>query len=365
MALEKIQDRINYTVTEYEGFGGGTAEADTTVNFEVVEDPKQLFNLLTDPTVRKKYHQKLTVFLIGYEEKKEALDKVLGQIQDSFLEVQAGGTSELLQEVEGEELDFDVATEGLDSALDTAQSAVEKLLGIKKEMGNLISIVAAYPDTKKGRKKMEKALLQAQEEVEKLSKSLSEVERGLKESSDKCARLQVQLDAKTKDCAELRKSADRVKLLEVGNEKLKGDLSKSEKALKETQDELSRVKTELKSRPVTQPVVSETSAADKNKMAELESALEEERLRSQQLQAEMDALVQTHGEEIEALKAEHEAESKEVRGRFEDQLKSLMEEDMFGEQVELEEARDSTVEVSDRFQIPNILALLVPYGGTS
>lgn len=332
LALEKIQGRIDYTIAEYEGLSGSKVsgeETDTSVNLEVIEDPKQLFNLLTDPTVRSKYHQRLTVFLIGYEEKKEALEGILGQLQDFFVETQAGGTAELLREVAGEELDLEEATKGLDRALSKAQNAVQKLVGIKKEMNHLVSIVATYPGTNKGRKKMEKALLKAQEEVETLSRNLDEVQASLKQSSDKCSQLQVQLDVKTKDCADLHNTANQVKLLQVGNEKLKSDLAKAEMALRESQEELSKARMQLKAQPVLQP------ETDKSKAAEFESKLEEERVNYQKLQAEMEALVQTHRNEMEAMKAEHETESNEVRGRFEDQLKSLMEEDMFGEDGDL------------------------------
>lgn len=333
MALEKVQKRIHYTIHEYETLSRVSEEntAEAGVNFEVVDDPNQLFNLLIDPTLRSKYHQRLIVFMMGYEEKLEAMESVLGQLRDFFVETQAGGTEDLLEEVAGEELDLEEATRELDGAMSKAQSAMKKLVGIKKEMNHLMSIVAAYPDTNKGRKKMEMALLKAQEEVETLSKSLEEVQVGLRQSTEKSSQLQVQLDAKTKDCAELRKTADQVKLLQVGNEKLKRDLASSEKALAESQEQLKEVKAQ---KSKAQPT--ETSQADKKRLAELERAVQEERERRQGLEAELETLVQTHGEELAALKAEHEAESSDMRGRFEDQLKSLMEEDVFGEDGETE-----------------------------
>lgn len=332
LALEKIQKRIKYTITEYEGTRR-EASAGASINVELVDDPNQLFDLLIDPTVRSKYHQRLTVFLMGYEEKHEELEGVLGQLQDFFLETQAGGTAGLLEKVEEEELDLDEATKALSGALSTAQSAVKKLVGIKKEMNQLMSIVAAYPNTNKGRKKMEKALLKAQEEVATFSKNFDEVETSLKESTEKCSQLQVQLDVKTKECTTLRTTADKAKLLQVGNDKLKRELDTVEKALKESREELSMVK--------DQPPAIE-SLSDKKRTAELESALEQEIVKCQKLTAELDLLAQTHKEEMEVVKAEYEVESNEVRGRFEDQLKSLMEEDIFGEEGE---HRDSTMEV--------------------
>ena len=339
LALEKIQKRINYTITEYESMKP-PEDVDTNINLEMVEDPNHLFNLLADPKVRSKYHQKLTVFIVGYEEKHDELEGVLGQLQDFFIENQGRGTEELLEETEEEELDLEEATKVLGGALATAQNSVEKLVKIKKELNHLVSIVSAYPDTNKGRKKMEKALLKAQEDVATLSKNLDDVQASLKESSESCSQLQTQLDVKTKECTKLRKTADEAKLLKVGNEKLKRELSDAEKALKETQEELSKAKSQVKVQPVVQqPQVSE------KKVAELEEELKQEREKCIKLTAEIKSLSQTHQSEMEALKAEHEAESNELRGRFEDQLKSLMEEDVFGDDRDMEDQRES-IEVS-------------------
>ena len=87
-----------------------------------------------------------------------------------------------MEEVASEEIDFEAATGELEGALQTAQSAAQRLLEIKREMGKLVAVVAAFPDTKKGRKKMEKALLKAQEEVQETSGLLLTVQAELKQT---------------------------------------------------------------------------------------------------------------------------------------------------------------------------------------
>ena len=320
LALEKIQDRIDYTITEYEGLTRQDVESNTSL--EMVEDANQLFRLLSDPNMRTKYHQKLTVFIVGYEEKHEEMQQVLGQLHEFFEETRAGGTDNLLEEVATEELDLEAATKELGGALATAQNAVKKLVDIKKEMNHLVSIVAAYPDTSKGRKSMEKALMKAQDEVVAVSKNLDEVQATLKASAEKCSQLQVQLEAKNQECAKLRKSADQVRLLQVENDNLKRELEAAKKNLKESQESLSEAK---KSQQAA------VQSSNTKQVVDLEVALAAEKSKSQKVVAEMEALVQNHAKEMEALKAQHEAESNEARGRFEDQLKSLMEEDVFGE----------------------------------
>ena len=336
LALEKIQSRIQYTLDEYEGIG---RKDDPDINIEVIEDSDQLSDLLSDKQARSKYEQKLAVFIVGYQEKCENLEKVLTELRDFFMESQAGGTTTLLEQVALEEIDLDEATAGLEQALKTAQNSVSKLVGIKKEINQLMAIVAAYPDTNKGRKKMEKALMKAQEEVATFSRNLDEVEANLKKSTEKSSQLQVQLDVKTQECAKLRKTADQVKLLQIENEKLKKENDAMQKSLQQSNEELSDAKFMLMQKSQAANQLHEIQA-DSTEVIELKAELEQEKAKYHTLVAEMESLSESHKAEIESLRTEHEAEDKEVRGRFEEQLKSLMEEDVFEEEEDIEDHRD-------------------------
>lgn len=339
IALEKIHDRIQCTLNDFEAgpFSEDKKLGKSEVNLEVVEDPAQLYDLLSDSRFRSKYQQNLTVFIVGYEEKCEERERVLGSLQEFFEETQSGGTQLLLDQLESEEIDFDEVTSGLESAMDTAQNAAEKLLKIKKDMSQLIAIVAAFPDTKKGRKKMEKALLKAQEEVEELSGSLEEVKGELEQSQEKCGQLQKQLEVKSQECSKLRPLADKAKLLQVSNESAKKEVENLQKALEKKEEELMETKKFV-------PTPSETFAqaaaiaVDQGKINELENQLTQEREKYDSLLAEKEELTNEHQAKMESMRAEHEAEIQEMRGRYEEQMKSLMEDDLFDEEDgELEE----------------------------
>ena len=332
IALDKIQDRVSYTLNEYEGPKFKTpSEMDTTkadVNLEVVEDPAYLYELLGDSFMRSKYQQRLTIFIVGYEEKCEHREKILTSLQDFFLETEAGGTQNLLDQVEREEINLDDATSGLESALDTAENAAQKLLAIKQEMGKLIAIVAAYPDTKKGRKKMEKALLKAQEEVDSLSSTLEEVQSELEVTKEQTSQLQQNMEIKTQECSKLRKEADKVKLLQVGKEKLTNDL-------KSAQSEIDLLKKELEDTKTLVPTNSEmlvkttTIAMDRQKIQELETELAQQKEVYQSLLSDKESLEAQHKLEVEALHDDFEVDMDEMRASYEEQLKSLMEDDIF------------------------------------
>ena len=336
IALEKIHDRIQYTLNDFEGPFEEAKKLKSEVNMEIVDDAAQLYELLSDSRLRSKYQQNLTVFIVGYEEKCENRERVLTSLQEFFEETQSGGTQSLLDELESEEIDFDEVTSGLESAMDTAQSAAERLLKIKKDMGQLITIVAAYPDTKKGRKKLEKALLKAQEEVDGLTLSLDEVRSELEQNQEKCEQLQKQLDIKTQECAKLRPMADKTKLLQVSNDSLKKELTNVQASLEKAEEDLREAKKLI---PTQSEAFAKAAAiaVDQGKISELENKLAEERERYGSLQAEMEAVSSEHQSKIESLKVQHEVEIQEMRGRYEEQMKSLMEDDLFDDEEEGEE----------------------------
>jgi len=328
IALEKIHGRINDTLNEFECHSSAV-EVDTSksdVNFQLMEDPLELYEMLSDPRMRVKYQQHLTVFIVGYEEMCESRQRLLESLQDFFLETQAGSTQQMLNEVAADEINFVEVTQGLESALKTAQDAAQRLLEIKHEMGQLFSIVATYPDTKKGRKKLEKALLKSQEEVQGLSNTLQAVQGELEQSKEKCDQLQKQVESKSAECTRLRKAAEQMKKLQVTNDSLQMELTSMQAALRKAQIELEK----LQSAPVkTEQIVKEVVKVDEGKVCELEAALSQERETLQKVLAEKVEMEEKFRVEIESLRAEHESEVKEMRGRYEDQLKSLMEEDLF------------------------------------
>ena len=348
IALEKIHDRVKCTLNDFEGpFDKERKRLDSEVNLELVDDPAKLYELLSDSRLRSKYQQNLTVFIVGYEEKCETREKVLGSLNEFFEESQSGGTQRMLDELEAEEVNFDDVTSGLESAMDTAQNAAERLIKIKKDMSQLIAIVAAFPDTKKGRKKMEKALLKAQEEVEELSSSLEEVKGELEMSQEKCGHLQKQIEVKSQECAKLRPLADKTKLLQVSNDSVKKDLDNLKKSLEKAEEELRETKKLIPSQK--EAFAQEAAlAVDQGKISELENELTQEREKYESLVAEREETGTAHQAKINSLKAEHEVEIEEMRGRYEEQMKSLMEDDLFEDEDEEGEGEEEEEEGEGR-----------------
>lgn len=344
--LEKIHGRIRYTLNEFEGLEpedeGEEAEAEaeaaerreqrveergnvipsvSSVDFALIDDPLVLYEMLADSRMRAKYYNHITLFVIGCEEQRANREAVLQSLHDFFSEMQAGSMQQVLEEVATEEIDFDDATAGLETALQTAQSAAERLLEIRSEMGKLIAIASSYPDTKKGRKKMEKALLKAQEEVDALSNTLRSVQGDLDATRDKCTSMQKNLEAKTTECAKLRKTADQVKKLQAANDSLKAELESTRSALQKAQTDLEQIKNKPSSPPP--PLAPLVVERDAERLHELETSLSEQTAVVETLKAKVEAVEERWRGEMEQAREKHVAEVAEMRARFEEQLKSL------------------------------------------
>lgn len=342
--LAKIHGRIEDTLNNFETRSSAVEVSKSDVNFQLVEDPLELYEMLADSRMKSKYQQYITVFVVRYEEMCADRERLLASIQDFFLETQAGNTEQVLVEVAAEEIDFSEVTQGLESALETAQSAAQKLLEIKQEMAQLFSIAATYPDTKKGRKKLEKALLKSQEEVQGLSSTLQAVQGELEQSKAKCDQLQKQVESKSAECTRLRKTADQMKKLQATKDSLQIELSSVQAALRKAQMELEKAQN---APTKTEPNLKEVVKVDEGRVCELETLLSQERETNQKVVAEKEEMEEKFRAELDLLRAEHESEIEEMRGRYEDQLKSLMEEDMFDAPEEEEVEEEDGLEVKE------------------
>ena len=359
--LAKIHGRIEDTLNDFENRSSAVEVSKSDVNFQLVEDPLELYEMLADSRTKSKYQQYITVFVVRYEEMCADRERLLESLQDFFLEMQAGNTQQVLVEVAAEEIDFSEVTQGLESALETAQSAAQKLLEIKQEMAQLFSIAATYPDTKKGRKKLEKALLKSQEEVQGLSSTLQAVQGELEQSKAKCDQLQKQVESKSAECTRLRKTADQMKKLQATKDSLQMELSSVQVALRKAQMELEKAQ----SAP-TKTESNEVVKVDEGRVCELETLLLQERETNQKVVAEKEEMEEKLRAELELLCAEHESEIKEMRGRYEDQLKSLMEEDLFdAPEEEVEEEDGLEVKEEERNEEERFVASPVETEGTS
>ena len=91
--LERIQGRIGYALEDYDSHPQlmDHPPEDDDISFELLENPEELYELLSDSRTRSKYQQSVMVYIVGYEEKCENREQLLQSLQDFFQETQVRG----------------------------------------------------------------------------------------------------------------------------------------------------------------------------------------------------------------------------------------------------------------------------------
>lgn len=372
--LDRIQDRISHSLRKYEQenesskptaaaavasitnipskWSSASERLEQEISLSKIQDPLKLYELLDDENVRSKYEERLMVVLMNVEQAKEEQEKLLQSLDDFFVDTQATSRRESIEKIASEQIDLTEATSNIESALDTATEAASRLVEIKHEMGQLLSVATQFSDNKKGRRKLEKALVKAQEDVKALTEQLEGAQTDLVKNKSLYKDLQKTIETKTAECAELKKTSNQAVILQRKNDKLTRELADATVALESTKKEVEQLRnsTSVTTMRQIEPV------ADQDRVSELEEALAASNAAQEELtnkmkqeqeahQAEIASLQTKHTEEVAELQATHQEQIDEQLARHEEQLHSLVEFDVMQE----EESEDKIDEPS-----PNI-----------
>ena len=356
--LDRIQDRISHSLRKYENepskppaestpsvpsnWSSASERLATEISLGNIQDPLQLYELLDDENVRSKYEEHLMVVLMTSERAKEEQERLLQSLDDFFVDTQATSRSESIEKIASEQIDMAEATRGIENALDTATEAASRLVEIKHEMGQLLSVASKFSDNKKGRRKLEKALVKAQENVKVLTEQLEGAQTDLVKNKSLYKDLQKTIENKTAECAELKKTSNQAVILLRKNDKLTKELADATVALESTKKEVEQLRNSASTTAVIEPIV------DEDRVSELEEALAASNTAQEELtnkmkqeqeahQAEMASLQAKHLEEVNDLQATHQEQMDEQLARHEEQLHSLVEFDEESESPSIEE----------------------------
>jgi exonuclease VII small subunit len=330
-ALDRIMRRISMTMHEYnkslededgDETGGGNDEEDddddkgSIVNFEHINDPVKLYELLSDSRIRAKYENRLTIVLVGMEESNQVREENLLSLDDFFKESKSGKFEKLIEEVESGGINIEESTEGFENAMVTTMHAATKLSALVKGVRQLLSKASEYPDNKKGRKKMEKALIRAENEIESMSATIETFRVALDKSKDDQSDLQKAVEFKEMELATIRKTADQAKKT---SESLKTELTIATATLQRTQLELK----DLKANKPPAQMMSDSSAGNEGKIKELEKSLESLEKANKELKIEKELQQKQTQQAIDDLNTKHEEEINEIKMHYEEKLQAL------------------------------------------
>ena len=318
MALDRIKQRISNALNEYGNDNDEEKnESEVVVNFEHINDPIKLYELLSDSRIRTKYENRLTIVLVGMEESCQARVEALHSIEDFFQESKSNISLKLLGEVETEKIDIEDSTEAFDTAMESTMKAASKLTSIVTDIRQALATAAAYPDNKKGKKKLEKALIKAENEIRAMSNTIDEFKAAQEKNQEEYSELQKTLESKNTEYTTLRKTADETKKT---NYSLRSELSVATASLKKAEEELSYLRNNPPAKPVkAEPLVIQNDV----KVKELEQALETSQKAYQELQVKSDEQKKSLLNQMSTIKDQNEKHIEELKSQYEGQIQAL------------------------------------------
>lgn len=176
--LEDINTRVNNAVQAFEQASNKLClERAYQTNIEFVENVGQLDSMLSDAEGRRKYQQRVSVFIVGYRRACGLRKQLLSQLSEFFSQQRVEVDEEFQGPLERLELE-DIALKVTD-ALWSAEQGILKLADLSKEIKKFNSSAAVTKDTKGSRKKLEKSINQAKENISQLRQKLKEAQNEL------------------------------------------------------------------------------------------------------------------------------------------------------------------------------------------
>ncbi|RMZ99567.1 hypothetical protein BpHYR1_021614 [Brachionus plicatilis] len=204
--LGKVLQRVENTLHDYERSAHKPFEKLNNSNIEFLVDINELQELLNDKIAKFKYKQRITVFIVGQTEAIERKNILLEQLNNFFNDQQ-----QIFDPKELNITEFDFDLEGVkDDFEDTVETA--RIMGDRLEELNesIIQYLIASTSPKQARaliertrKKLEKALKDAKDEISTLSERLNISQAEVNIRDDKIKGLIKQLEIKSNELKSL------------------------------------------------------------------------------------------------------------------------------------------------------------------
>ncbi|KAF6018312.1 hypothetical protein EB796_023398 [Bugula neritina] len=207
--LNKITDRVDKTLgqfelvskSEEESRGGDDAE------MKYVSDVDELYDILSDQIKKRKYQQQVTVFIVGYQNASTSRLKLMQQVNEFFNETTQRWEDGDLNPT-SPDIDLEEAEKVVSDTLDTAKDLTQKISDINKEMMDYMYQYANAKAGNKNRKKMEKALSTAKEDLQLMSEKIVAAQKELDEKDEKIQMLYKQIEVKSMEAQKFKTAAE-------------------------------------------------------------------------------------------------------------------------------------------------------------
>lgn len=179
-------------------------------SFEYISDIHQLQNILKDEVKKQLYRDQVTVFIVGYAEQCEQKLKLINQLNEFFIINSKVLIDDAWEETLSDDFDLDTVSQNVTDSITTAARLTNRLSEINKEMvqNSTNQLAAGAANLKfKGKKKLEKALQQAKDEINGLQEKGKQMLSDIEYKEEQLSELTKQLEIKSKECQELKIAA--------------------------------------------------------------------------------------------------------------------------------------------------------------
>lgn len=252
--LEKVMHRVEDIYVSYEQ---STQDMFLThgANVEYIEDIKELEEILTDELKKKKYEQKVTVFIVGFENMSNQRLRLIQQVNEFFMDATKPAEEEPLFSP-SPDINIEEIGHSIEETLDSADRLTDRLGELNSQMVDwLTNFAINKASTKKsklaeeGKKKMEKALDKAKDDLSGLSEKLLKLQSEMEVKEEKVQQLLKQLEIKTSDTQKYRTAAEAAKKsiqeFEETTLRNKEAMQKKDKEIRELNSKLSMLELEV------------------------------------------------------------------------------------------------------------------------
>ncbi|XP_071787857.1 uncharacterized protein [Asterias amurensis] len=322
--LVKITDRVEQAMAAFEL--DEKLMNDNKAAF-FVPDLIELEKIIKDTILKRKYQQEVTIFIVGYETKNGQRLKLLSQINDFF--------STYINSIDEEEITPKPAVENemeeistrVQEAMDTASSAAQRLNDIGTDLFNFVEKLHGGKAASKSKKKLEKALMQAKDDIMNLTEKLMGAQTEIEEKEDQMTKLYKQIDVKNLEVMKYKNNAETAK-------KNLGQVEDLKLQIQEKQEEIDKLHRSMADRDLSMQQMEQSRETTLVKLraagGENEHTIDKLQSKVSTLQVQLEEsrndLQRHHESTIVSLKHQHNGQIEAVKAEYQQKIDKLEEE---------------------------------------
>ncbi|XP_059162695.1 myb-like protein V [Physella acuta] len=307
---DETKDELNKVMTRVHSIYGAMDTVDDRYTITSMEYVNDL------------YQQQVTIFIVGYSETCQQKLRLLQQVNQFFTE-----NSKNIDEEDWfpttPDMDLEEASNTVEDTLSHAHELSRKLAELNREMVSYMASSIEKKASNKGRKKIERALQQAREEVSGLNEKLTALQKDLDEKDEKVHNFLKQMESKNLEVQKYRTAAELAKTATDELDALRKEIQQKDAKIISQRQQLAKQEVELTQvNHIKEKTDLSLTEEFQQKITILQKELDDQKKTNEEIKKEMtrlldnqmQALHETHRQEMEELRHQHETEAMKLQG---------------------------------------------------